>query len=48
MTAMMVIVLLLFFGGALWLIPNLLSRSARRMPRQVPQAWVDACRAEDE
>ena len=47
MFVLQIFVLLIFIGAALWLIPRFLSRSARKMPSKVPQAWVEKYRPEE-
>jgi hypothetical protein len=39
-TIAMTLVLLSFFGVALWAVPRLISRSAVKMPTRVPEEWV--------
>jgi len=47
MFVLQIFVLLILVGAALWLIPMFLSRSARKMPSKVPQAWVEKYRTDE-
>ena len=47
MFVLQIFVLLILVGTALWLIPVSFSRSARKMPSKVPQAWVEKYRTDE-
>ena len=40
MAIAMTLVLLSFFGAALWVVPRLISRAAVKIPSRVPEEWV--------
>jgi hypothetical protein len=39
--ALEIVLLLAYFGAALWLVPKVIRRSIRKIPSRVPQDWVD-------
>ncbi|MGD0391115.1 MAG: hypothetical protein ABSC41_00575 [Acidimicrobiales bacterium] len=44
----MIVLLLSFFVAALWVFPELVSRSAVKVPSRVPEEWVADYNAENQ